>query len=354
MKNMDGFSVQLKPVGASCNIDCGYCYMEPFRMKNLKIMSLDILETLVRSTLETGQNVCFSWHGGEPTLAGLEFFQKAIELMGFYKKPNQRVSNVVQTNATTITREFAKFFRDNDFYVGVSIDGPKYVHDLNRVYNDKRGSFDNVMRGVELLKQEQVQMSVIITVTKPTLFYCEDVFKFITSQGFKNIKYNPVFDNQEFVYSITNDEWFDYLKQVLYMWIELNDSDCSIREIEEILEWINKKEVNLCSGDESCLQWVSIDPNGDLYPCEYLRASVSYGNIRDISLANIRQTDQYKKLVRMFLDVPDKCKKCDFFLLCRNGCPANRIKNSQISFDGQYVYCEQRKKMFFELKSLLE
>lgn len=353
MNEKKGFSVQLKPVGASCNLDCVYCYMAPFHSQKFEVMSYDILEKLISATLTNNKKVCFSWHGGEPILAGLDFFQKAVELISHYKTPKQLIAHVIQTNATTITKDFAKFFKQHNFSVGISLDGPQKIHDLHRTYNNKSGSFKKVMEGISLLKEEGVQMSVIVTVTKDSLSYCKEVFDFIIEQGFKIIKYNPVFDNQDFVYSIGNDEWFNYLKQVLDMWINLGDSKISIREIEEILEWINKKTFNLCSGDESCLQWISIDPNGNLYPCEYLRTSISYGNIRDVDLATIRQTVQYKKFLDLFLNVPQTCKDCKCYLLCRNGCPANRQKDGHITFDGQYVYCESKKKLYEELKTIL-
>lgn len=348
-----GFSVQLKPVGASCNIACDYCYMEPFQSKNFELMSYATLEKLIRDTLINNEKVCFSWHGGEPILAGVDFFRKAVELMDQYKQPNQLITNLIQTNATTITPEFAKFFKQYNFFVGVSLDGPEDVHNLYRKYKDGTGSFKKAMEGIALLKKEGIQPSVIVTVTKDSLSHTKEVFDFIIAQGFTVIKYNAVFDNHDFVYSINNDEWFDYMKQVMELWMELGDPDISIREIEEVLEWINQKTFNLCSGDEGCLQWISIDPNGNLYPCEYLRTQISYGNIHEVDLANIRQTPQYKQFLAMFLDVPQKCKTCDYYLLCRNGCPANRIKDNNIAFDGIYVYCEQKKRLYEEIKNIL-
>jgi len=353
MKNKKGFSIQLKPVGAKCNLACTYCYMEPFHTKEYTVMTFDTLEKLISSTLVNNEKVYFSWHGGEPTLAGIGFFEKAVELMALYKQPGQLIGNTIQTNATTITKDFAEFFRRNNFVVSVSLDGTEAVHDKYRIYKNESGSFQKVMHGIRLLKNAGIQPAVIITVTKDGLSHCKETFDFIISEGFKVIKYNPVFDNKDFTYSISNEEWFDYMKEVLYMWMELNDPSISIREIEEILEWVNNKQLNLCSGDESCLQWVSIDPNGDLYPCEYLRTDISYGNIHDIDLTLIRHTPQYKKYLGLFLDVPEKCKSCEYYLFCGNGCPANRIKNGQITFDGQFVYCEQRIKLYEELKSIL-
>lgn len=353
MKNKKGFSIQLKPVGATCNLDCRYCYMAPFHTKEFKRMSFETLEKLISTTMINSNKVYFSWHGGEPMLAGLPFFEKAVELMTQYKEPNQLVGNTIQTNATLITREFAKFFKKHNFVVSVSLDGPEEIHDLHRTYKDKSGSFQKVMEGINILKEEGIQPAVIITVTKDGLAHCKETFDFIIKQGFKVIKYNPVFDNQDFVYSINNNEWFEYMKQVLYMWIELNDTTISIREIEEILEWVNQKKLNLCSGDESCLQWISIDPNGDLYPCEYLRSRISYGNINDVDLTTIRETKEYKQFLGSFLNVPDKCKNCEYYTMCGNGCPANRIKDGQLKIDGQYVYCEQRIKLYNELLKIL-
>jgi uncharacterized protein len=178
MKPKKGFSVQIKPVGASCNIDCTYCYVAPFRSSHFSIMSDEVLEKIVNSALSFQESLCFSWHGGEPTLAGIRFFGKAMELITKYKHSNQFISNLIQTNATTITTEFAKFFKKNEFFVGVSLDGPKFIHDEYRVKKNGQGTFDDVMRGIRILQQEDVNLAATITVSKSALPYCKEVFDF--------------------------------------------------------------------------------------------------------------------------------------------------------------------------------
>jgi uncharacterized protein len=136
--------------------------------------------------------------------------------------------------------------------------------------------------------------------------------------------------------------------------MDFDDTSISIREIELLLDWMNNQNQILCAGDSSCLQWISIDPNGDLYPCEYLRTDVAYGNILEMDLSEIRATTQYKHFIRMFLgNVPEECKQCEYYKLCGNGCPANRVKNNLVAFDGKYVYCKQKIQLYNELASVL-
>ncbi len=126
-----------------------------------------------------------------------------------------------------------------------------------------------------------------------------------------------------------------------------------IRELDEVIAWLSDKTINLCSSDKSCLNWVSIDPEGQLYPCEYLRSLASYGNILDTDLQNLQKTIAYKNFKKVFLQMPEKCHKCEFYRFCGNGCPATRVKDNLMAHDGIFVYCEQRKKLYKEIKKLV-
>lgn len=350
--NKHWFSVQLKPVGSMCNLKCKYCYAKP-RSPSSDVMPSKTLEEVIKKCLR--QDYLYptlSWHGGEPTLAGYNFFKSAINLIEQYRQPGQTVRNLIQTNATRITPELAKLFKKYNFGVSVSLDGPEQVHGVNRVTINNKNSFNLVMQGIKILREYGVEPSIICTVSKETFPFAAETFHFLVSQGFKRIKYSPVFDSTKDEFSVTNDEWFKYLKTVFYEWFEIGDPTIQIRDLDEVIVWMSKKSLNLCSSNRTCLHWVSINPKGEIYPCEYLREEYYYGDITQMELSEVFYTPTYQKFKKIYEFVPQICRQCEFFKFCGNGCPATRVNNGKISLDGVYAFCEERKKLFYEIKKV--
>ncbi len=346
------FSVQIKPVGSMCNLRCRYCYAKPYPYSKEKVMSKKVLERVVQQCLQDSFYPTFSWHGGEPTLAGYDFFQYAMELMEEYKYSDQKVRNLIQTNATKITPGLAKLFRQYNFGVSVSLDGPEHVHGINRILIDGENSFSEVMQGIKILREFGVDPSVICTVSKETLPFAAETFNFLVSQGFKRIKYSPVFDSAKDEFSITNDEWFEYLKTVFYQWFEIGDPAIQVRDLDEVIVWLSEKTLNLCSVDRTCLHWVSINPTGEIYPCEYLKERYYYGNITQMELSDVFYASAFQEFKKVYETIPLKCQRCEFFKLCGNGCPATRIRDGKISSNGIYAFCEERQSLFCEIKKV--
>ena len=351
MEEKHWFSVQLKPVGSICNLRCKYCYAKPW-LASGSVMSDEILECVVRKCLQDSPCPTFSWHGGEPVLAGYDFFQRATKLMERYQRPDQNIRNLIQTNATKITSKLAELFNKHNFGVSVSLDGPEHIHGINRMEKDGNNSFFEMMRGIETLRQHEVDPSVICTVSKDTLPFAAETFNFLMSQGFKRIKYSPVFDSVRDEFSITNDEWSDYLMIVFYQWFELGDPAIQVRDLDEVITWLSEKSLNLCSANRTCLYWVSINPKGEIYPCEYLREQYYYGNIAEMELSDVFSNPVFQEFKEIYETIPSKCQQCKFFKLCGNGCPATRIKDGKISPDGVYAFCEERKYLFHEIRNV--
>ncbi len=351
---MRGFGMQIKPAGNNCNLRCKYCYAAPFANPKIKIMPLDILEIAIRKNLSFQKNVFFSWHGGEPLMAGIDFYKSAVRYMNKYKASNHSITNMLQTNATLVTSEFAQFFKDNNFTVSVSIDGPEVIHDLNRVDFYNKGSFKRVMCGVKILRDAGLQPPVIATVTQSSLQYAKDIFNFLVDNGFTDIKFSPVYDSSSDSFSVDSEKWFLYLKNVLYAWFERGNNDIKVREIDEVIAWLSNKTINMCSSNQACLNWISIDPDGNVYPCEYLRSEMPYGNIQEIDLKDIYKTASYLRFKKLFLHQPEKCKICKFWSVCKNGCPATRVQDDILTHDGIYVYCNERIALYEELKRILD
>ncbi|HCJ67223.1 MAG TPA: hypothetical protein DHV62_07875 [Elusimicrobia bacterium] len=348
------FSVQLKPVGNACNLRCNYCYAKS-HLATGKIMSDEILEATIKKIIKQNYRYpTFSWHGGEPTLIGYEFFEFAVQLMEKYRRHKQTVYNLIQTNATRINPELAELFSENNFGVSISLDGSENIHGKNRKFINGTNSFTEVIKGVENLQEYNIEPLVICTVSKDNLPYVTETFDFLISQGFRKIKYSPVFDSLTDNFSITSDEWFEYLKKVFYRWFEIGDPEIQVRELDEVIVWLSNTSLNLCSSNKTCLNWISINPDGEIYPCEYLKEQYRYGNIIEVELNTIISSPQFLEFRRVFANNPTECQKCEFLKLCGNGCPTTRIKNNQISSDGVYAFCGQRKKLFYEIKKTFD
>lgn len=331
-KKSKWFSVQLKPVGSLCNLRCKYCYAKSHLAKN-QIMSDEILKLVIKKCVQSSPSPTFSWHGGEPTLAGLIFFRKAMLLMNRYKKPKQIIRNLIQTNATLITPEFAKLLKKYNFGVSVSLDGTEIIHGLNRVSIEGNNSFSKTIRGIKILRKFGNDPAVIATVTKDSLPYANETFDFLISLHFKRIKYSPVYDSTSDQFSLTTKRWFGYLKKVFEKWMELEDVNIQVRDLDEIIAWISNKPLHICAANNTCLNWISIDPLGNIYPCEYLKEKFHYGNIRDMNLKDIPLTESYQNFEKLYRIIPDKCKKCKYFDFCGNGCPSTRTYKGKLSFD---------------------
>lgn len=348
------FSVQLKPVGSTCNIKCTYCYVEPFKTDQIKVMDEKTLEETIRKTLVNSDNPTFSWHGGEPTMAGIDFFKKAMRAIRKYRCKGQKVRNMIQTNGTLITPEFAELLRKNKFGVSISIDGAEHVHGTHRKTRSGENSFHTVMRGLRNLNEAGIFPSVICTVTQSTLPFATETFHFLLSCGFKKIKFSPVFDSGQDTFNITSRDWYSYLSIIFDEWFALEDPSIQIRELDEVILWFQRKKLSLCSSDQSCLSWISVDPDGNMYPCEYMRSEYSYGNISSMDLDSIRQTKEYAGFQKIFKRIPQKCQKCEFYELCGNGCPATRVHQGKINPCGIYAYCEERMLLYNKIKECFE
>lgn len=335
----------MKPVGSSCNIECDYCYVEPFKGKTRK-MSTEVLERSISSLLKNSGHPTISWHGGEPMLASLKFYEAAMIIMQTYGQDDKRVRNQIQTNATLITPEFACFFKEHDFGVGVSIDGPDYVHSKHRVNFSGKSSFSRALVGLQHLLDAGIKPWVIATVTKDGLAYSRESFEFLLSLGLKDIRFTPVFETGPGKFGISPEDWATYLISIFDQWFERADPDIHIRELEQIIAWMLGDKIPLCNGNQGCLNWVSVSPGGELYPCEYFKGRFSYGNVLDMDLSEIESTEQFVEYKKAFVTPPPECQACAYIALCGNGCSATRVKAGKMDPTGVDYYCPSKKRIF--------
>ena len=344
-------SLQIKATGGLCNLGCRYCINRNSR--ELTFMSDDVLKATVQKALYHNRDMAvFCWFGGEPTLARQGFYEKAVAYQKEYSSPSARIVNQIQTNGTLITLELATFFRENSFGVGVSIDGPEEIHNKMRVIKSGRGSYHLAVRGLRLLQDAGVNPSVIVTVSKETLPFARQVFRHVVELGIRRLSYSPVLDSAVGEYpSITNDEWYGYIRQVFDEWCRLGDPEIEVRELNEVIAWVSQVSEPCCSSLGTCSHWFLVDHDGDIYPCEKWGKSIKFGNVLTHDFSEIIKNSTHRRFARLTSYKPEKCQRCRFLSVCNNGCTQMRVIGGEFDILGLYAFCQQRKALFRDVES---
>ncbi len=338
-------SFQVKIVGDFCNKRCTYCRNRDFSQNVATVMSFKKLKKLFMLLKVSPQNkVRVNWHGGEPLLAGKTFFNNIVDLEK--ECPDKLWLNAVQTNATLVDSEWASFFHDNEFHIGVSVDGSEKTHNVNRIDASGRGTYKKVMRGVNILRNHNVHPSVICTVTKKTTKDAKEMFLGLVNTGFKNIAFNAFYNTASEgdgdVYGLADDEWLVFLVEIFEAWIDLNDPTIRVREIDSALAWVKSKSANFCMYRGTCHQWLVVDYDGEIYPCERLGKEIHLGNLQSLkTFEDVVCGPLFLEWKESVSILPVKCQGCDFCSLCHNGCVSHRqaIKGEEAPL---YTYCKSR------------
>jgi uncharacterized protein len=348
-------SFQIKTVGDYCNIRCTYCRNRDFDQNRDIVMSLDILKRIFVFLNSLPQDkIRINWNGGEPLLAGKDFFCHIIKLEK--QHTNKKWVNMIQTNAMLIDDDWAKFFFDNDFRVGVSIDGNKETHNRNRISISNNGTYEKAMCGVDTLRTHNIYPSTICTVTKKTATYAKEIFRGLIEGGFKNLSFNAFYntasEHSEDIYGLTDKEWLNFLIEVFDEWLILNNPTIRVREIDSILAWIKSKSANSCEYKGTCHQWFSIDQTGEIYPCERYGKTIRFGNINSCeTFSDITTSSIFTEWEKNIETLPQKCQSCSLQSLCNNGC--SRHRESDVDGVSLYTYCESRLGFYYYIQQKL-
>jgi len=358
--------VMLKPVGSVCNLACEYCYyLEKDKLypdvKN-HILSDDLLEKFTKEYIEsqTMPQVLFTWHGGETLMRPISFYKRALELQKKYANGKQ-IDNCIQTNGTLITDEWCEFFVENNFLVGVSIDGPQRFHDEYRHNRQGRPSFVKVMRGIELMKKHNVQFNAMAVVNDYNVDYPLEFYHFFKDLDCHYIQFAPIVervlnhkdgtiltspDEQDAniklsSYSIDPVKWGKFLIAIFDEWVKTDVGDYYIQYFDATLaNWVGEQP-GLCSMAKTCGHAGVMEFNGDVYSCDhFVFPEYKLGNIRTKTLSEMmyseRQlkfgTDKYDKL-------PTQCKNCDFEFACHGECKKNRFMHTSTGEPGLNYFC---------------
>jgi uncharacterized protein len=339
----DGFHVLAKPTGAICNLDCEYCFFlskealypgDRFRMAD------ELLDTYVRQLLEAQRvpEVTLAWQGGEPTLMGVDFFRRAVALAERYRRPDQVVHHTIQTNATLLTDEWCELLKSHDFLVGVSIDGPRELHDRYRV--DKRGgpTFGKVMAGLDLLQRHGVEWNVLATVNAANQDHPLDVYRFFRDDlGARFIQLIPIVERDNDTgfqegdtvtdRSVAPEAWGRFLTTVFDEWVRRDVGQVFVSHFDAALaSWLGVRPA-MCVFGETCGDAVALEHNGDLYSCDhFVEPAHLVGNIGRTHLVELMASPRQRAFGEAKRDtLPRQCRECDVRFACHGECPKNRF-----------------------------
>lgn len=337
-------AIQAKIVGDFCNLRCTYCRDRDFDQGGKRIMAPQVLRALISSlaSLPTIKQR-MHWLGGEPTLAGIGFFEEVVRLQ--QEQVSKQWVNTIQTNATTISRKWADFFRTHDFKVGVSVDGTSQTHDADRINLAGRGSYAKVMAGVNTLRENGIYPSVICVVTKRNANMGAQMLRGLVESGFTNIAFNAFYntatDMDRDPFAVSDEAWTQFLKDIFEEWMIINRPDVRVRELDSMLAWTKGRSASSCVFRGSCSTWMLVDHDGKIYPCERLGRSVCFGDVSLIkSFTEIIEATPHREFSTKVSRIPDMCKVCPMQTFCHNGCVAHRTDDGDNA--PHYAYCGSR------------
>lgn len=358
----------LKPAGAECNLDCVYCYYleknklyqgpKPFRLNE------ELLERFIQQYIAAQDVpvVTFIWQGGEPTLLGLDYFKKAVEIQKKHAG-NKRIENALQTNGTLLTDDFCKFLKDENFLVGISMDGPQALHDLYRVNKQGRPSWEQVMQGVMLLRKNGVEFNTMSVINRQTADQPLDVYRFFKQIGSRFMQFLPVVErlsapgetdgltlvHQDYQgqaevtgWSVLPDQYGRFLISIFDEWVRHDVGKHYVQMFDVTLANWAGVSPGLCVFDERCGTAAVMEHNGDVYCCDhFVYPDHLLGNIREHSIGSLMTTTRMALFGQAKKDkLPPTCLQCRYRHACHGGCPKHRFHLTTEGDPGLNYLCE--------------
>jgi uncharacterized protein len=329
------FSLLVKPASADCNLNCTYCFyldkssLYPETPKHR--MSDEVLETMIAGYMRTLQPAySFGWQGGEPTLMGLEFFQKAVSFQQKYGRPRAVVANGLQTNATLIDDAMADLFARYKFLLGVSLDGPEELHNVYRKNKQGAGTHDRVLRGLSILKKHNVEFNILVLVSSANVEHPEKVYQYLCDHGFYYHQYIPCveFDEQgkPLPWTITGEQWGRFLNSIYDQWSDGDIRKVSVRHFDAVLQYLVNNQYIMCTMGRNCRQYFVVEHNGDVYPCDFfVERDLKLGNIMHESWKKFASSKRYRDFGRQKAMFNPRCRECPYVKFCAGDCLKHRL-----------------------------
>lgn len=362
----------LKPAGSLCNMRCQYCYYlekgQMYKEDKNRVISDSMLETFIKNYIEsqTLPQVLFTWHGGETLMRPVSFYKRALELQRYYAGGRQ-IDNCIQTNGTLITEEWCKFFKENNFLVGVSIDGPQEFHDEYRKTASGGPSFQKVMKGIQLLNKYGVEWNALAVVNDFNADYPLDFYHFFKEIGCHFIQFTPIVERKvsrpdgltlapgmeeggELLdFSVTPEQWGTFLCKIFDEWVRNDVGDYYIQLFDATLaNWVGQVP-GVCTMAEECGHAGVMEYNGDVYSCDhFVFPEYRLGNLGERSLYELMNSEKQKEFAKNKKKrLPQQCLECEFLFACHGECPKNRFVKDEYGNPGLNYLCKGYK-MFFD------
>ncbi len=330
------FQVFVKPIGPVCNLECAYCYYLEKRdlypgEKSFRLEE-SLLERYIAQHLEASPtpSVLFSWHGGEPTLLGLDYFERILELQEKHRRPGQEVLNGIQTNGTLLDESWCRFLAEHRFYVGLSLDGPEELHDGYRLAKGGKPSFARVVEAVRLLRRHDVHCDVLCVLHEANVRRPLDVYRFFKTLGVQHLVFLPLVMKAESGVtpeSVAPEAFGEFLCAVFDEWVRNDIQRIYVQMLEEATRPARGMEHSLCVLRKTCGELPILEHNGDFYSCDhFVDPAHRLGNLREQTLLEALDGDAQQRFGRMKWEtLPRRCRSCKVLEYCNGGCPKDRI-----------------------------
>lgn len=363
------FHVLAKPIGPICNLDCEYCFYlkkkDLFPETTSFAMSQEVLDAFTRQYIEAQPpgtpEVNFAWQGGEPTLLGIPFFQRAVELQGKYAREGLRTTNSFQTNGTLLDDAWGAFLGEHEFLVGISIDGPEDLHDRYR--RDRKGgpTLDKVLNGLETLKRFKVEFNTLTVVQSANGDCPERVYDFLEAAGSTFFQFIPIVETLEdgtiSGRSVGGAQYGRFLNGIFERWLERGDvGRIFVQDFDMLLGLVMGLPSSVCVHGETCGRAVAIEHNGDLFSCDhFVTHGDRLGNVLESTLAHLLDAPKQQGFGQDKKDaLPRYCRECDFLRLCNGGCPKDRHLETPDGEGGLNYLCEGYRSFYRHTTPVLE
>lgn len=355
---MPPINILIKPASSACNMACSYCFYKDVAEHRTQafegMLSLADMERVIEAGMEYAEHLCsFAFQGGEPTLRGLDFYRQVVELQKKHVRPGVEIHNAIQTNGLLVDEEWAKFFAENHFLVGLSLDGPAELHNLNRLDPAGEGTFNRVLRAARLMEKHGVDFNILCVVTGRNARAVEKIYRFYRKQGFRWLQFIPCIEPMEqqrgeAKYHLSAEGYGAFLIRLFDLWYEdlQRGEYISIRHLDNWLSILLGDRPEACNMAGQCSVQFVIEGDGGVYPCDfYVLDEWRMGTVGETPFAEMQQGEAARRFVEASLRVPEPCRTCRWAGLCRNGCRRDRAVLPDGAIDIN-CYCEAFR-MFF-------
>ncbi|MCK5738124.1 anaerobic sulfatase maturase, partial [bacterium] len=348
-------SILIKPSGPDCNMACHYCfYLEKaalFKEKEVHRMSNELLEITVRQMLEQGgRDVSFGWQGGDTTLMGLDFYSQAVSFQKKYARPGQVIGNGFQTNGVLIDADWAKFLHENNFLVGLSLDGPQHIHDRYRCLANGQSSWQRVCEARDIMLENQVEVNGLVVVTDYSVQFPEEIYQYHKANGLMYQQYIPCVepaqpDSEEPAgFSVSGPAYGEFLCRLFDLWLaDFIDGKptISIRWFDSLFYSYVGMPAPECTLLKECGVYVVVEHNGDIYSCDFfVLPEWKLGNVMTHRLVDALNSPRQQQFGYQKSNLPEKCRNCRWLSHCFGGCPKDRLPTISHFCEGYQQFFE--------------